>query len=142
MEGGWGPALRAGAVYAALVFALGCLLGPLRVLVLTPVVGARAGHVVEAALVLGGVVAAAVAVDRCLRVARCIPPRLVVGAFGSIVWWGGELALALLLHAFAEFPPRRDVWTLGARLVPGLAFVAMPCLLMRYSSNEVTHEEL
>ncbi|MCB1313134.1 MAG: hypothetical protein KDK29_15235, partial [Sedimentitalea sp.] len=91
MAGSW--ALRAGALYMALVFPAAVLLGVLRVVVLTPALGPLRAVALELPLVL----ALAWIVARRLLRARPAPPgaRLAMGAVAFCLLMLAELALAV-----------------------------------------------
>lgn len=93
--------LKAGALYFALAFAAGWVLGPIRELVVIPRFGRTVGHLVEAPLMLIVIVLAA----------RWVVRRFAIGGRGARAAVG-LVALALLLSAEL----------LGTRWLRGLAW--------------------
>ncbi|MBL6077033.1 hypothetical protein JMJ56_03380 [Belnapia sp. T18] len=90
--------LHAGAVYAAAMFGLGALLGPLRELVLTPRLGATAAAALEAVPMLLGMAILAPRLARRLEVPPVLPARLGMGGAGLALLVLAETALDWLVR--------------------------------------------
>ena len=94
--------LTAGALYFALVFAAGFVLGPIRVLWAEPRFGPRVAELMEAPLMLVVIVVAARAVLRRLAVPPAPGPRLGMAGAALALLLGAELTVVLRLR-FALF---------------------------------------
>jgi hypothetical protein len=112
--------LTAGALYFALVFAAGFVLGPIRVLWAEPRFGPRVAELMEAPIMLVVIVLAARAVLRRLAVPSAPGPRLGMGGVALALLLGAELAVVLRLRGLtiAEYLASRDP-------VSGSVYVAM-----------------
>ena len=126
-------ALRAALPYAAAVFALGVVLGTLRVLVLAPRMGELAAVAAELPVMLAASVGIALAVLRRWPVAPRPGPRLAMGAASFALLLLAETALGL--WAFGRTPAELLA---GYAAPPGLlglagqlGFAAIPALLRR-----------
>jgi hypothetical protein len=90
-------AIEAGSVYAIIVFAIGFILGTIRVLLVAPRLGETTAVIIEAPMML----AASWFVCRwCvgrLSVRRTVPPRLLMGLVGFLVLMSAEVALGTVL---------------------------------------------
>ncbi len=94
------PAIKAGLCYFALTFGTGFLLGPLRILVLVPRIGARAAELAELPVMIVVMWLAARWTIRRFHVPLTTAPRLAMGI----------LAFALLLAAeFCVVMPLRGL---------------------------------
>lgn len=91
-------ALKAGALYFALVFGAGFLLGTIRVLWLVPNVGTRAAELMETPIMLLVIVFSARWVARRLAVPRAVRTRLGVGLFALGLLLVAEFAVVLQLR--------------------------------------------
>lgn len=93
--------LRAGALYFALVFGAGFALGTLRVMLVVPRLGARAGELIEAPLMLAVTFLAA----RWTVRRRAVPPawihRLGMGAVALGLLLAAEFTLVLGLRGLS-----------------------------------------
>lgn len=124
--------LRAGVTYFALVFGVGFVLGPIRVLWLVPRVGERAAELLEMPVMLVVIILAARWVVRKLEV----PPRQAAR------WGMGLIALALLITAelglvlslrgltMTEYVAGRDPVAGVAYLVLLAVFAGMPATFL------------
>jgi len=88
-----GAALRAGAAYAAAVFALGFVLGTLRVLVIAPRLGEFGAVLAELPVMLAASWVAAGALARRLGVPARAGARAAMGAAGLALLLAAEVAL-------------------------------------------------
>jgi hypothetical protein len=90
-------ALKAGTVYFALVYAIGFLLGALRVLVLLPLIGETASVLLETPVMfLVSWIAARWSSEAFLVPAR-LGPRVAMGAFAFALLILGELVVSSLV---------------------------------------------
>ena len=90
-------ALKAGTIYFAIVYAIGFLLGTVRVLLLLPVVGETAAVVFEVPVMLVVSWIAARWSSRKFSVPAKLPPRAVMGVFAFALLILGELAVSSLV---------------------------------------------
>jgi hypothetical protein len=92
-------ALKAGTVYFAIVYAIGFLLGAVRVLLLSPLVGETPAVLLEAPIMLLISWIAARWSSRKFSVPAKLPPRAVMGALALALLIFGELAVSILVFA-------------------------------------------
>lgn len=115
--------LKAGATYFAIVYAIGFLLGTVRVLLLVPRVGEAGAVLLEAPLILGASwIASRWSGDR-FAVPSTAAPRLAMGgiAFGLLL--GAETAVSMLLFG-RSWTDLLDLY----RSVPGVIGLAAQVL--------------
>jgi len=125
------PSVAAGALYFAVLFGLGCLLGPVRELLLTPRFGSTLAAAIEAVPMLAGMALAAPWAARLLEVPPTIGARLRMGGMGLVLLVLAETALDWLLRGRGLWLERTRTpagW-IGLRLLA--AFAAMPLLRRR-----------
>jgi hypothetical protein len=132
------PILQAGALYFALTFAAGWVLGPIREFWVIPRLGRTVGFVLEAPLMLGVSFLVGRWVVRRLAVPPTLPTRALVGlvALGMLLvaellgaWWLRGLSPADSLASFGSLPGA----VTGATF---LLFAAMPLLIGRRGTWE------
>ncbi len=126
-------AVKAGALYFAVVFAAGSVLGTIRVLWLVRIVGMRAAELTEAPIMLIVTIVAARWVSRRVAVSARWPHRLAVGAVTLALMLAAELAVVLLLQGLTirEYLAARDPVAGTVYLVSLALFVLMPVLVAR-----------
>jgi hypothetical protein len=90
--------VAAGCFWFAAIFALGFLLGPIRILVLEPHLGPAGAVAVEAVPMLAGMIALAPWAARLFDVPAAWRPRLTMGLTGLALTVAAETALAALLR--------------------------------------------
>ncbi|CAA9245374.1 MAG: hypothetical protein AVDCRST_MAG27-1755 [uncultured Craurococcus sp.] len=90
--------LRAGAAYAAAMFGLGAVLGPVRELAVAPRLGATAAAALEAVPMLVGMAVLAPWIARRLEVPPARPARLGMGGAGLALLVLAETALDWLVR--------------------------------------------
>lgn len=95
--------LRAGLVYGAAMFAVGMLLGPIRVLVLEPLLLPALAVAAEAVPMLAAMLLLAPPIARAQRVSPEALPRLAMGLFALGPVLTAEIVLALGLGRFGEW---------------------------------------
>lgn len=125
--------LRAGALYFALVFGAGFLLGIGRVLWLEPRVGLRAAELIEMPVMLVVIVAAARWVCRRLAVPPGFAPRLGTGVLALVLLLAAESGFVLGLRelTIGEYLAGRDPVAGAAYAAMLLLFALMPLLVRR-----------
>ena len=94
-------ALRAGALYFALVFGAGFALGTLRVLLVVPRLGTRTAELIEAPFMLAITVFAARWTVRRLAVPPARGPRLAMGCIALGLLLAAEFTLVLGLRGIS-----------------------------------------
>ncbi len=95
--------LRAGLIYGAAMFAVGVLLGPIRVLVLEPRLGGAAAVAVEALPMLAAMLLLAPRIARAQGVAPEPGPRLAMGLTALAPVLTAEVVMALGLGRFGDW---------------------------------------
>lgn len=88
-------AIRAGAIYFAIVFAVGFMLGTFRVLVLSPSVGETAATLIEGPFILGASWVACGFVIERFYVPTDRSPRLIMGTTAFSMLISAELLLSV-----------------------------------------------
>lgn len=129
--------LKAGALYFALVFAAGFVLGAIRTLLLAPRVGDFAAVAIELPVMLAVAWLACGAVLRWVKPGQGIAAHAVMGLVAFALLMAAELALSLALGA-----PSIAAWLVGLTSSPGLlglagqiAFAIFPMIRQRPASN-------
>lgn len=125
--------LRAGALYFAVVFAAGFVLGFPRVLWLVPLVGTRAAELVEMPIMLAVTVFAARWVCGRLAVSAETAARLGMGLIALVLLVAVEFSFVLWLRGLTvgEYVAGRDPVAGAVYAAMLLAFAAMPLLVRR-----------
>lgn len=127
--------IAAGALYFAIVFAAGLVLGALRVAFLAPAVGHTPATLIELPVILAASWAACTLVVRQLGVGARAAPRLVMGAVAFALLMAAEIALGLGLMNRSFAAQIREM-TAPPGLI-GLAgqvlFAAFPLIALRAS---------
>jgi hypothetical protein len=127
---GAGRHLRAAALYFGLVFAVGFVLGAIRVPFLVPRLGVRAAELVEMPFMLVATILAAGFVVR--RARGTISPRgwIAVGGVALALLVGAELVVGVVLaeRGLGEYLASRDPVSGSVYLGLVLLFAAMPWL--------------
>lgn len=126
-------ALKAGAAYFALVFALGFVLGTLRVLVLARYIGELGAVALELPVMLLASWAICRWLIRRLRVAADVPARVTMGATAFVLLMVAELGLSVWVFGNTLAAHLEHYATLpGALGFAGqFAFALMPVLQLR-----------
>ena len=127
----------AGALYFAIVFAAGFVLGAIRTLLLAPRVGDLAAVAIELPVMLAVAWIACGAVLHWIRPGQGIAAHAVMGLVAFALLMAAELALSLVLGA-----PSIAAWLAGLTSAPGLlglagqvAFAVFPMVRQRPASN-------
>jgi len=115
--------IAAGAVYFAVVFGIGFLLGSVRVLVIVPRAGVRAAELAEAPLMLLATVLAARSVVRRFAIAPMIVTRLVMGVVALALLLLAELGMVVIVRhqTLSDYVASRDP-------VSGSVYIGLLCL--------------
>jgi len=132
-----GRVVRAGLLYFALTFGAGFLLGPFRILVLVPRLGARAAELVEMPVMIGITWLAARWTTRRLSVPPGPGPRLSMGVLAGALLLLAEFTLVLWLRGLTldEYFATRDPVSGAAYYAAVLLLVLMPLLVNRGSAG-------
>lgn len=125
--------LKAGALYFALVFGAGFVLGTIRVLWVVPALGTRAAELIEAPLMLAATILAARWVARRLSLAPKARARLPMGLVALALLLAAELTVVLEIRGltFREYLSSRDPVAGTVYVVMLGIFAAMPSLVAR-----------
>ncbi len=123
--------LKAGALYFALAFGAGFVLGTFRTLVLVPRVGERAAELIEAPVMLVVTVLAAKGVVRRLEVPAALSKRITVGLTGLALLVAAEASFVVLLRhmTLADYVRGKDPVSGTVYLLLLGAFAVMPALV-------------
>lgn len=127
---------KAGTAYFGLVFGAGFLLGPLRILLLEPRVGARWAELAELPLMVIVMVLACRWILRRGRLPRAAGPRLGMGAVALAFMLAAEFGLVLALRGItvAEYFATRDPVSGAAYYLSLALFALLPWLSGRLSA--------
>jgi hypothetical protein len=112
--------LGAGALYFALVFAAGCLLGPLRVLWLEPRFDKLGAVLMEAPLMIAAMIVAARWVVSRLKSPAALSERIAMGTIAVGLLLVAELTMALGYRSMSAAGYLASLMS-----APGLVFLAM-----------------
>ena len=125
--------LKAGALYFALVFGAGFVLGTVRVLWIVPSFGTRAAELMEAPIMLLVIILAARWVVRCLSLPVMPEIRLGAGfiALGLLLAAEFTVVLAIRHLTIAQYLAGRDPVAGTVHIVMLLVFALMPLLTAR-----------
>lgn len=132
--------IRAGAAYFGIVFSVGFVLGPIRLLWAVPRFGERTAELLEMPLMLVAIVLAARWTVR--RWDNWSAGRLAavgVLALGLLLMAEVTLVLALGDLSIAEYLAGRDPVSGTVYAISLVLFAAMPCLVRRYVSEATGH---
>ncbi|MEO1207245.1 MAG: hypothetical protein AAFV45_13035 [Pseudomonadota bacterium] len=129
-------AVKAGFLYFAVLFALGWVLGPIRVLLLEPRLGQAGALAIEAPLMIAGMVFAARWLTARLGIAHACLPRATMGLTAVASLAVAEILSSILISGQPELPSTSDVswlFSLAGALSIGLycALATMPLIVGR-----------
>ena len=132
-----GRVLRASLVYFALTFGAGFVLGPFRILVLVPRLGARTAELIEMPVMIGITWLAARWVTQKFSVPPERGPRLSVGVMAGALLLLAEFTLVLRLRGLTleEYFATRDPVSGIAYYAAVLLLVLMPLLVNRSAAT-------
>ena len=132
-----GRVLRASLVYFALTFGAGFVLGPFRILVLVPRLGARTAELTEMPVMIGITWLAARWVTQKFSVPPERTPRLSIGVMAGALLLIAEFTLVLRLRGLTleEYFATRDPVSGTAYYAAVLLLMLMPLLVNRGSSR-------
>jgi hypothetical protein len=125
--------LAAAALYFALVFAVGFGLGPVRVLLLEPMVGSTSAVLIEAPFMLAAIVWAARYVSRHMKISPVLPDLLVMGCSAAVLVLLADFAIGLPLRGITMADQLNYLVTPAGRLYLVLValFALAPAVLAR-----------
>lgn len=125
--------LKAGALYFALVFGAGFVLGPVRILWVVPRFGTRMAELMETPIMLVVIIASAWWVVRRLAVSATTSSRLGMGLVALSLLLAAELTLVLWLRnmSVSEYFASRDPVSGSVYYATLVVFAAMPLLAGR-----------
>jgi hypothetical protein len=115
-----GMTLAAGAAWFGAMFALGFLLGPVRILALEPRLGATGAVLVEAVPMTAAMILLAPRIAALFDVPRAIAPRLLMGGVGLVLLMLAETVLDALLRGRGP-----ALWLERAGTPDGLVYFAL-----------------
>jgi hypothetical protein len=126
-------ALKAGALYFIIVFALGFGLGTLRVLVIIPVVGELAAVIIELPVMLVASWLACGGVLAKVPVPAALAPRLVMGVVAFVLLMAAEVAVSVFGFGRSVVAHLATYQALPAQLglAAQAAFAAFPAARIR-----------
>ena len=125
--------MKAGALYFALVFCSGFVLGAIRVLFVVPRLGARTSELMEAPLMLAVTYFAARWTVRRLAVPSARAPRLAMGVIALVLLLALEFTVVLALRGLSlrEYFATLDPVSGTVYYALLLAFALMPLIVER-----------
>lgn len=129
----WARILKAGAVYFALVFAVGFVLGVVRELLVVPRLGVRMAELLEMPLMLAASLLAARWTVRRYGIDATTRTRLGVGIVALALLLAAELGVAVGIRgaAFSEAFASRDAVSGAVYRIALIAFALMPLVVDR-----------
>jgi hypothetical protein len=125
--------LKAGALYFAVVFGAGFVLGPIRVLWVVPRLGTRVAELLEAPIMLVVTIVASRWIVRRLAVPPTPSSRLGMGGIALMLLMVAEFTLVLWLRGLSlrEYFGGRDPVAATVYYVMLATFAVMPLLVAR-----------
>jgi hypothetical protein len=123
--------VRAGALYFALTFAAGFVLGPIRILWVIPRFGERVGELMEMPIMLAVIVLVSRWAVRRFDLPPSAPKRLAVGAMALGLLIVAELTVVIFVRGLtvAEYVASRDPVAGAVYLAMLGVFMVMPVLV-------------
>jgi uncharacterized protein len=133
----WARILKAALVYFLIVFGVGFLLGPIRILFFVPRLGERMAELLEAPLMLLVTVLAANWIVRRFQLPVRPSYRLGTGVIAFILGLAFEFGLVLTLRGltFREYFESRDPVAAGVYYLTLVLFALMPLLVRRRAQD-------
>jgi hypothetical protein len=131
----------AGLLYFAIVFGTGFILGPIRVLWLEPRVGPLVATACEAPFLLAAIVAAARVVPRVSRLEKNPASLALMGLGALLLQQLADFAVGIGLRGLSASEQLAHFATPQGLIYAALliAFVAMPSLANRHTSEDAAH---
>lgn len=132
--------LAAGALYFALVFGTGFVLGTIRIPFLVPRLGVRVAELLEMPFMLVAIMLAARIVARRSDLPETTPVRLFVGLVALAFLVLAELALAAMLQneSVGDYVASRDPVSGSVYIAMLILFALMPLILARVRRRRAT----
>jgi hypothetical protein len=127
--------VRAGLLYFAIVFAVGFLFGTLRLLLISPLIGARYATLLELPVMLGVSYLAARVLVRKMHISKDTYSRLGMGAAALLFMLVAEFGFVVWFQRISvrDYLAAREPITGAAFYLSLLLFAAMPWLASRSS---------
>ncbi len=125
--------VKAGVIYFALVFAVGFVLGAIRILWVVPQLGTRTAELLETPIMLLVTIVAAQWVVRRLAVPARAASRLGMGCIALVLMLGAEFTIVLGLRGLTirQYLSSRDPVSGTVYYIALVFFAIMPQLLQR-----------
>lgn len=125
--------LKAALFYFAIVFSVGCVLGPIRILWVVPQFGTRTAELLEMPFMLAAIMLAAYWVVRRFAVPLTLRARLGMGWGALVCMLIAEFGMVLQLRglSIAEYIATRDPIAGAVYYVMLCVFAVMPWLIAR-----------
>lgn len=126
-------AIKAGALYFAIVFGIGFVLGAIRTLLIVPRLGARTAELLEAPIMIAVSFAAARWLVRRLAIPFIIRYRLSMGAIGLLLLLAAEFGFVLWLRGISiqQYFATRDPVAAAVYYLALVLFSAAPVMVCR-----------
>src|ERR1043166_3158191 len=130
----WTRILKAAFVYFLIVFGVGSLLGPIRILLVVPRLGERMAELLEAPLILLVIILAASWMVRRFQLPVSLIYRLGTGVIACLVGLIFEFGLVLTLRSLSlkQYFESRDPLAAGVYYLTLVLFALMPMLVSRH----------
>jgi hypothetical protein len=130
----WKRILKAALVYFLIVFGIGSLLGPIRILFVVSRLGERMAELLEAPLMLLVIILAASWIVRRFQLPARLVYRLGAGVIAFIIGLVFEFSLVLTLRGLTlrEYFEARDPIAAGVYYLTLTLFALMPLLVRRH----------
>jgi hypothetical protein len=131
--------VKAGAIYFALVFGAGFVLGTIRVLWLVPAVGTRAAELLEMPVMLTMIILSAQWVTRHFKVPPTASSRLGMGGMALALVLAQDFTIVLWIRglSFSQYIESFDPVAGTAYFVMLGVFAIMPLIVARRDQSEV-----
>lgn len=128
----WRRDVSAGAAYFALTFAVGALVGPVREVMLKPLVGETGALLVEAPLMIAAMALIAARVVARFGVSSTRPARIIMGGVALALLLVAEMALTYLLRHISPAVWVAHFWSREGMISATLyaLFAMMPVALL------------
>jgi hypothetical protein len=129
--------VRAGLLYFAIVFAMGFLFGTVRLLLISPLIGAWSATLLELPVMLGVSYVVARVLVRKMRISKDMYSRLGMGAAALLFMLVAEFGLVVWFQRISvrDYLVAREPITGAAFYLSLLFFAAMPWLTSRSSQQ-------
>jgi len=125
--------VKAGALYFALVFAIGFVLGAIRTILIVPRIGARKAELMEAPIMVVVTLLAARWTVLLVALPPMLSARLVMGCMALVLMLIAEFGFVLWIRGLSlrKYFATRDPVSGGAYYLLLMVFAVMPVLVAR-----------